>query len=170
VDKNPSVTASLVSFIDLYKPRLRELFGEVPDDMAKAFVWFKDEVERVLNVEAEHGKRVEKLEEINNSVRRLVKGHSESILRDSYERIKRVVEENFVIDLEETYKTELAKSICQMPSLLQSARVLLSQVSHGQIVDRGIWQDVHRWLLSCAAQYQAMELDFKTIELERAIS
>jgi hypothetical protein len=181
VEKNPSVTASLVSFIDLYKPRLRELFGDFSDDMPKAFVWFKEEVERVLNVEAEHGKRVEKLEEINKAVRRLLKGHSESVLRDSYERVRSVTAENFVVNIEDSYKSDLAQCISQLPSILQSARILLSQVSHGQIIDKGVWQNVHRRLLSSAAQFQAMELElrllsslepenFETSELERAIS
>jgi transcriptional regulator of met regulon len=181
VDKNPSITASLVSFVDLYKPRLRELFGEVPEDMAKAFVWFKEEVERVLNVEAEHGKQVERLEEINSALRRLVKGHSETILRDSFERMRCVAENNFQIEIDESYKAELAKSVCNLPSLLQSSRILLSQVSHGHIVDLSVWQDVHRWLLSSSAQFQAMELELRLVssvdseyknsfELEQAIS
>jgi len=163
VDKNPSVTASLVSFIDLYKPRLKELFGEVPEDMAKAFVWFREEVERVLNVEAERGRLVAKLEESNSSIRKLLKGHGEVILRDSFIRVKAIVEDNFVVELDENYKAELAENICKFPSLLQTARVLLSQVSHGQIVDLVVWKDVYRWLLSVGAHFQAMALEMQLV-------
>ncbi len=181
VDKNPSVTASLVSFIDLYKPRLKELFGEVPEDMAKAFHWFREEVDRVLNVEAERGRLVAKLEETNSAIRKLLKGHGEVILRDSFTRVKVIVEENFVVDLDDNYKSELASNICKLPSLLQTARVLLSQVSHGQFVDLVVWRDVYRWLLSVGAHFQAMALEMQLVtgddsefendnEMEQAIS
>lgn len=159
VDKNPSVTAALVSFIDLYKPRLKELFGEVPEEMAKAFVWFKEEVDRVLNVEAERSQLLMKLDEKNVEVRRLLKGHSEVILRDSFARVRDIFENNFSINIDEMYKAELAQNTSRLPSLLQTARFLLSQVSHGQPIDLTVWADVYRWSLSMGAHFEAMALE-----------
>ncbi|NBO39444.1 hypothetical protein EBU99_12775 [bacterium] len=158
-EKNPSVTAALVSFVDLYKPRLKELFGEFPDDMAQAFAWFKSEVDKVLNVEAERASWLAKMSDSQAKMRKLLKGHSDVILRDSYARIKKIIDENFAIDLEDDYKTELAKHFSRLPSVLQESRVLLSQVSHGQPVHLQAWREVHRWTLSMEAHFQAMALE-----------
>ncbi|MFZ9520148.1 MAG: hypothetical protein ACO3A4_06685 [Silvanigrellaceae bacterium] len=164
VDKNPSVTAALVSFMDLYKPRLRELFGEVPDDMAVAFSWFKDEVDRVLNVEAERASLMARQAEMSASSRRLVKGHGEAVLRDSHDRVKAIIEENFNVALTEDYKSDLARYIVRLPDLLQSARVLLSRVSHGQIVDGTLMKDVYRWALTIESNFNAMALELQLLE------
>lgn len=170
VDKNPSVTASLVLFIDLYKPRLKELFGDVPDEMSKAFVWYKDEVDRVLNVEAERARLMDKLNEKRLALKKLLKGHNEQILRDSFERIQSIVESNFNVQLGEDYKADLAQHMIRLRSLLQSARVLLSQISHGQLIEPSVWKDVYRWILSAEANFNAMALELQLQEQEGSVS
>ena len=164
VEKNPSVTAALVSFMDLYKPRLRELFGEVPEDMTVAFAWFKDEVDRVMNVEAERTALMTQLNEMSASSRRLVKGHGEIVLRDSYERVRKIIEDNFNVAIAEDYKAELAGHFGRLPSLLQSARYLLSRVSHGQNVDEVLIKDVYRWALTLESNFNAMSLELQLVE------
>ncbi|MEN9809328.1 MAG: hypothetical protein RLZZ488_895 [Pseudomonadota bacterium] len=164
VDKNPSTTAALVAFIDLYKPRLRELFGEVPEDMAGAFRWFKDEVDRVLNVEAERSRLMAGVAEMNSEVSKLLKGHAEPILRDSFVRVKGIFELNFSFELDEFYKVELARQMSRLPALLQTARLMLSQVSHGQIIDHSVWQDLYRWMLLLESNFQAMALELQLSE------
>lgn len=161
VEKNPSTTAALVSFVDLYKPRLRSLFGDVPDDMAKVFPWFKDEVDRVLNVEAERGRLLKRLDDTKNEMKRLLKGHTEFILRDSFNRMKAIVETNFSIEIEESLKVDLAQHVGRLPDLLRTARVLLSNVSHGMSIDGSIWFDVYRWFLSIEANVSAMALELQ---------
>lgn len=164
VDKNPSTTAALVSFIDLYKPRLRELFGDVPEDMAGAFRWFKDEVDRVLNVEAERARLMAGVAGMSAEVSKLLKGHGEPILRDSFARVKGIVESNFNLELDEFYKIELARQMSRLPALLQTARLMLSQVSHGQIIDHSVWQDLYRWMLLLESNFQAMALELQLSE------
>lgn len=164
VDKNPSTTAALVSFIDLYKPRLRELFGDVPEDMAGAFRWFKEEVDRVLNVEAERSRLMAGVAEMSAEVSKLLKGHAEPILRDSFSRVKEIVELNFNFELDEFYKIELARQMSRLPALLQTARLMLSQVSHGQIIDHSVWQDLYRWMLLLESNFQAMALELQLSE------
>jgi hypothetical protein len=161
VDRNPSVTAALVAFVDLYKPRLKELFGDVPEDMATAFVWFKDEVDRVLNVEAERAVLQKQLSEKQIVMRQLLRGHGEAILRDSYNRVKEMCAHQFQVALEDTYKTELARSMSRLPDLLQSARYLLSQLSHGKLIETQLSKDVFRWLLTMETQFQAMSLELQ---------
>lgn len=160
-EKNPSVTAGLVSFVDLYKPRLKELFGSIPEELAEIFVWFKVEVDRLLNVEAERASFVAKMEESQTHMRRLLKGHNEAILRDSFTRVRSIIDGNFQINLESDYKEELAKQMVKVPRLLQDARILLSQLSYGQIVDHRMWQELYRWMLLIESHFQAMSLELK---------
>ena len=160
-EKNPSVTAALVSFIDLYKPRLRELFGELPEDMRLTFSWFKAEVDRLLNVEAERAVLISTMEASQGRLRRLLKGHNEAILRESHTRIKKIIDENFTIEIEMDYKIELAKQMSRLPSLLQDVRVLLSQLSYSQVIDSRVWQETHRWTLTLESSFQAMALELQ---------
>lgn len=165
-DKNPSVTAGLVSFVDLYKPRLKELFGALPDDMSGTFSWFKQEVDRLLNVEAERAGLVAKLQDSKDKLSRLMKGHNEVILRDSFTRVKAIIDENFNVELEHDYKAELAKNIIKLPDLLRDVRVLLSQISYGQLVDLGVWREIHRWMLNLESNFQAMALELELTQPE----
>lgn len=163
-EKNPSATAGLVSFVDLYKPRLKELFGELPEELPETFVWFKSEVDRLLNVEAERAALVAKMDESQARMRRLLKGHSEAILRDSFNRIQKIILENFVVEIDPEYKVELAKQVSKIPELLQDARILLSQLSYGHVVDMRVWKEVHRWTLLLESNFQAMALELKLLE------
>jgi hypothetical protein len=163
-EKNPSATAGLVSFVDLYKPRLKELFGELPEELPETFVWFKSEVDRLLNVEAERAALVAKMDESQARMRRLLKGHSEAILRDSFNRIQKIILENFVVEIDPEYKVELAKQVSKIPALLQDARILLSQLSYGHVVDMRVWKEVHRWTLLLESNFQAMALELKLLE------
>ncbi|MBM3382454.1 MAG: hypothetical protein FJY29_08445 [Betaproteobacteria bacterium] len=165
-EKNPSVTAGLVSFVDLYKPRLKELFGSLPDDMASTFSWFKQEVDRLLNVEAERAALVARLQESNDKLSRLMKGHNEVILRDSFARVKAIIDENFSIDIDYDYKVDLAKNIVKLPDLLRDMRVMLSQISYGQIVDLGLWREIHRWMLTLESNFQAMSLEMQLTHVQ----
>lgn len=160
-EKNPSVTAGLVSFIDLYKPRLRELFGELPEDMGLIFGWFKSEVDRLLNVEAERATLISMMEASQGKVRRLLKGHNEVILRESHFRIKKIIDENFSIQIEMDYKIELAKQMSRLPALLQDVRVLLSQLSYSQVIDSRVWLETYRWTLTLESSFQAMALEMQ---------
>jgi hypothetical protein len=165
-EKNPSVTAGLVSFVDLYKPRLKELFGPLPENMASTFAWFKQEVDRLLNVEAERAALVARLQESKEKLARLMKGHNEVILRDSFARVKTIIDENFDIELELEYKAELAKNIIKLPDLLREMRVLLSQISYGQMVDMVVWREIHRWMLNLETNFQAMALEMSLMQTQ----
>ncbi|MEY4065670.1 MAG: hypothetical protein RIR26_1878 [Pseudomonadota bacterium] len=160
-DKNPSVTAALVSFVDLYKPRLKELFGDLPDELPRTFSWFKAEVDKLLNIEAERQELVSRMEETSEKMRRCLRGHNEAILRSSFERIRKIGEENFKVSLEPDYKIELGRHVVRLPELLKGIRVLLSQLSHGQGVDWVSWRDSHRWTLLMSTHFQAMSLELQ---------
>jgi hypothetical protein len=134
--------------------------------MSSTFSWFKQEVDRLLNVEAERAGLVAKLQDSKDKLSRLMKGHNEVILRDSFTRVKAIIDENFNVELEHDYKAELAKNIIKLPDLLRDVRVLLSQISYGQLVDLGVWREIHRWMLNLESNFQAMALELELTQPE----
>jgi hypothetical protein len=167
-EKNPSVTAALVAFVDLYRPRLKELFGQIPEETADVFRWFRSEVDRLLNVEAEHALLNGRLQATQKRLAQLLRGHNETILRESCARVEKICQENFCVDLELGYKTDLAKQISRLPNILRECRVLLSDLSYGHAVDTLKWQDLYRWTLSMETSFQALSLEMLLTQSDEA--
>lgn len=162
-ERNPSVTAALVAFVDLYRPRLKELFGNIPEETVDIFRWFRAEVDRLLNVEAEHALLTGKLESTQKRLKQLLRGHSESILRDSCARVEKICQDNFQVDLDTDYKADLARQMIKLPDVLRDCRVLLSHLSYGHGIDCLKWQDLYRWTLSMESSFHAMALELRLI-------
>lgn len=160
-ERNPSVTAALVAFVDLYRPRLKELFGAIPDETVEVFRWFRTEVDRLLNVEAEHARLTGDLNATQERLRQLLRGHSDAILRDSYARVEKLCHDNFQVAIGDEYKVDLAKHVRKLPDVLRECRVLLSHLSYGQAIDCFRWHDMYRWTLSMESSFHALALDMQ---------
>ncbi|MEY2987144.1 MAG: hypothetical protein RJB13_665, partial [Pseudomonadota bacterium] len=165
-DRNPSVTAALVAFVDLYRPRLKELFGIIPEETVDIFKWFRCEVDRLLNVEAEHAYLLGRLQATQKRLALLLRGHNETILRESCSRVEKICHDNFHVDLELEYKIDLAKQVSSLPNILRECRVILSDLSYGRAIEALKWQDLYRWTLSMETSFQALSLELYLTKTE----
>ena len=167
-EKNPSVAAALVAFVDLYRPRLKELFGNIPEETIDIFKWFRFEVDRLLNVEAEHALLTGRLKTTQLRLSQILRGHNEVILRESCARVEKICIDNFKVDLDSDYKADLARQMTKLPHILRECRVLLSHLSYGREVNALKWRDLYRWTLSMETSFQALALELNLTESENS--
>lgn len=111
---------------------------------------------------------VGRLEATQKRLAKLLRGHTEAILRDSCARVEKICEDNFHVPLDPDYKVGLAKLVSKLPDVLRDCRVLLSHLSYGREVDCLKWQDLYRWTLSMESSFHAMALELQLSQGEVA--
>ena len=158
-EKNAGLTAALLSFVELYKPRLEELFGEIPKGAVPSFSWLSRKVEDMLNIESQISVFSAELHSWQERQKKLLRGHSRGILQDSIENLRTVSVTGFDLPLHQDIKTEFALLCVQMPVVLSNVRQALGFVSHGQRVEDGAWQQLHRQLASLSNLLNATVLE-----------
>jgi hypothetical protein len=160
-----SVSASLLSFLDLYRIRLQQLFGDLPKEPLDVFQWLVERVFEAQNIQSDIDRWVEERNVFSDQKRQLLRGHSLRILQESIENLEHMQERNFLFPLTDEMKSEFARICSSLPALLTNAREVLSIVSHGQTVDEGYVQNLHMYLMSAANILNSCVLDSEIAEV-----
>lgn len=166
-EKNTSATSSLLSFIDLYRVRLQDMFGEIPIDPVESFVWFESKMSKIQNIECRVAALTAELEVHESHLRRLTKGHSVQILENSISNLKDLSLTNMRINLPPDSKQEFAKICIQSINLLKDARNGLGLVTHGQRIDEQWWSQLQTRVASMS---QSLSLCLAEWEFSQMIS
>ncbi|KAB8028127.1 hypothetical protein [Fluviispira multicolorata] len=138
-ERTTSSTAILLSFIDLHKLRLVELFGEIPENPIKTFKWISDNVNKYQNTESVIKKLQEKKEEVTQQQRQMTKGYSQEMLIKSILKLERVSQSTMLFPFDNENKTFFADIAVQLPATLSQIREVLFFVSRSHPIDAQYW-------------------------------
>lgn len=138
-ERTTSSTAILLSYIDLHKIKLKDLFGEIPENPVKTFKWFSENVTKNQATETTIKNLIERKSETIKQQKLLTKGYSSEILVSSMEKLELVLQNtmNFPFDQENKY---YFSDICiNLPAILSQIRETLFFVSRSHPVDVQYW-------------------------------
>jgi hypothetical protein len=138
-ERTTSSTAILLSFIDLHKIKLCELFGDIPENPIKTFKWLSEYVTKYQNTETTIKSLIARKNEVTQQQKQLTKGYSSEILINSIKKLELVVESTmrFPFDQEnKSYFSDICKNI--LPLLSQVKEVLFF-VSRSHPIDVQYW-------------------------------
>lgn len=158
-EKSSSVTASLLAFLDLYRSRLLEIFGEMPKPPVEAFQWFVKKVFEVQNIESELAILNTQRDEQLAQMRKVTRGYSPGILKDSIAQLREVYNTALAIPFAPEAKICFALLCLEAPDLLAATRQALGLVSHGQRVSEEYWRALFLKLTSVSNSLSLCILD-----------
>lgn len=141
-DRTASSTALLLNFMDTYRPKLSEIFGEVPVDTVESFYWLSEHVNKYQNTET----HIFELEEWKNKLiaqqKQLIKGYSKEMLVASIEKLQNIVDTTFAVPFENENKSFFVDACVDLPQILSQIREVLFYVSRNHPVDLSYWDNL----------------------------
>ncbi|BBH54182.1 hypothetical protein [Fluviispira sanaruensis] len=138
-ERTTSSTAILLSFIDLHKLRLCELFGEISDNPIKTFKWLSDNVNKYQNTESVIKKLQEKKEEVSLQQKQMTKGYSQEMLINSIVKLERVAQNSMLFPFDDENKSFFSELAIQLPATLSQIKEVLFFVSRSHPIDTQYW-------------------------------
>ncbi|WP_186647907.1 hypothetical protein [Fluviispira vulneris] len=138
-ERTTSSTAILLSFIDLHKLRLCELFGEISDNPVKTFKWLSDNVNKYQNTESVIKKLQEKKEEVSLQQKQMTKGYSQEMLINSIVKLERVAQNSMLFPFDDENKSYFSELAIQLPVTLSQIKEVLFFVSRSHPIDTQYW-------------------------------
>jgi hypothetical protein len=138
-ERTTSSTAILLSFIDLYKMKLIELFGEIPQHPVKTFKWLADQVCKYQNTASTLQKLQIQKNRILEHQKQLTKGYCPTLLRQSLQKLDFLVETTLNLPFDLENKKHFAQLCLHMPPVLTQAREVLYFMSKNHPVEVSYW-------------------------------
>ena len=138
-ERTTSSTAILLSFIDLHKIRLCELFGEIPENPVKTFKWLADYVMKYQNTESTIKKLLERKAEVIQQQKQLTKGYSQDILLTSIKKLELVLQNTMQFPFDSENKSYFSDICINIPPILSQIREVLFFVSRSHPIDIQYW-------------------------------
>jgi hypothetical protein len=139
-ERTTSTTAILLSFIDLHRIKLSELFGEIPENPVKVFKWFYEHVSRCQNTEQTIQKLIEKKQEVLQQQKQTTKGYSKEILINSIKKLDFVLNSTMKFPFDTENKAHFADICTKTPPILAQIREVLFFVSRSHPIDAQYWE------------------------------
>ncbi|MES2615910.1 MAG: hypothetical protein V4591_10895 [Bdellovibrionota bacterium] len=138
-DRTASSTALLLNFMDINKPKLVEVFGEMPEDPLESFYWLSENVNKYQNTETHILQLEEKKNRLILQQKQFTKGYSKEMLKHSIEKLKSVVSNSFHFPFEDENKYFFVDLCLDTPQVLSQIREILFYVSRNHPVDLNYW-------------------------------
>lgn len=158
-ERTASSTAALLSFLELNRAKLANLFGPVPENPLESFRWLAQKVSEFQEAEA----RIFRLEERHNAFsslqKQIVKGYSREVLLTSMEKLHMIVEAKLDFPFERENKSFFAELCLNIPAILHQMREALYYVSRNHAVDINYWNYLKTQILSFSNTLSLCVLD-----------
>ncbi|APJ04743.1 DUF2207 domain-containing protein [Silvanigrella aquatica] len=138
-ERTTSSTAILLSFIDLHKIKLAELFGDIPENPVKTFKWLSDYVNKYQNTEATIHKLMDRKAEVIQQQKQLTKGYSPEILLTSIRKLELVLQNTMQFPFDQENKSYFSDICINIPAILAQVREVLFFVSRSHPIDTQYW-------------------------------
>ena len=138
-ERTTSSTAILLSFIDLHKIKLCELFGDIPENPIKTFKWLSDYVTKYQNTETTIKNLIARKNEVTQQQKQLTKGYSSEILINSIKKLELVVESTMRFPFDQENKSYFSDICKNIPPLLSQVKEVLFFVSRSHPIDVQYW-------------------------------
>jgi len=138
-ERTTSSTAILLSFIDIHKIKLSELFGDIPENPIKTFKWLFDNVTKIQNTELAIKNLVARKSEVTQQQKQLTKGYSTEILMNSIKKLELVVGSTMRFPFDEENKFYFSDICKNIPALLSQIKEVLFFVSRSHPIDVQYW-------------------------------
>ncbi|MGY3802759.1 hypothetical protein ACWNT8_01645 [Pigmentibacter ruber] len=141
-ERTTSSTAILLSFIDLHKIKLEELFGNIPENPIKTFKWLADFVSKYQNMEVNINQLEIRKDEVINQQKQLTKGYSPEILINSIKKLELVIFNTMQFPFTDDNKDFFAELCIKIPPVLSQIREVLFFVSRSHPIDPQYWNNL----------------------------
>lgn len=154
-ERGMSATASLLSFLELYAPKLEVLFGNMPEDLTVKCSWLVEKMEALLHCEREIAMERTRSAALSAQIKNLLRGHGKAVLHSSVENLRERTQDFPLSRTPPALRSELAESLVQLPEDLRHARAVMSEASRGVSVPNIVWQRAgaqlqgHQNLIAC---------------------
>ena len=138
-ERTTSSTAILLSFIDLHKIKLCELFGDIPENPIKTFKWLADYVTKYQNTESTIKNLLARKNDVIQQQKQLTKGYSPEILINSIKKLELVVENSMRFPFDQENKSYFSDICIHIPVILAQVKEVLFFVSRSHPIDTQYW-------------------------------
>jgi len=138
-ERTSSSTAIFLSYVDLHKTRLEELFGCAPSSPLGIIKWFYDSVVRFKNIESSIARLQEERSDLLKQKNTEMKGYSFDILSNSLEKLQEVVDVKMDFPFEEENKSFFGDICVHLPELLAQMREVLFYASRNHPIEVTYW-------------------------------
>ena len=138
-DRTASPTALLLNFMDTNKAKLKDVFGEVPEEPLDFFYWLYENVNKYQNTESHILELEEKKNKLIDSQKQLIKGYSKEMLVSSIEKLQDVVDNSLHFPFANENNSFFVDLCIDMPQILSQIREVLFYVSRNHPVDLNYW-------------------------------
>lgn len=168
-ERTTSSTAILLSFIDLHKIKLEELFGSIPENPIKTFKWLAEYVNKFQNMEV-NIKNIEKRKhDILQQQKQLTKGYSPDILINSIKKLENVIHNTMRFPFEQDNKVFFAELCTKIPPTLSQIREVLFFVSRSHPIDEQYWNNLRLRVQGFSNTMSLCVLDAEIAQIDQPI-
>ncbi len=166
-ERTTSSTAILLSFIDLHKIKLEELFGNIPENPIKTFKWLAEFVHKFQNMEVNIKNLENRKNEVLQQQKQLTKGYSTEILLNSIKKLELVIFNTMRFPFEQESKIFFAELCLKIPPVLSQIREVLFFVSRSHPIDPQYWNNLRIKIQGFSNTMSLCVLDAEIAELEQ---